>query len=110
MNGENSGAAEWAIGGAIEHGAFLMALASVLLTCIGILLALAGVIAYIRVKDTARKAAREEAMEIASKLAESAAIRYLEIELPNIYREYVDLARNAATYNDGDDIAEKEGG
>jgi hypothetical protein len=86
----------WAVGGAIEHGSFLMALAAVALTGIAILLALGGVIAYIRVHDTARKVAAREARETATGLAEQAANNYLQAEIPAIIAAYGELSQSVS--------------
>lgn len=100
---------EWIIGGAIENGAFLMALVSVLLTILGILLALGGVIAYIRVRHIAKSIAAEEAKSTAHELAEKAATAYLEAELPAIMAEYSALGQASISDNMADSIAQNQG-
>lgn len=101
-------ASDWAIGGAIEHGAFLMALAAVLLTCVAILLALGGIVAYIRVKDAARKAATVEARQTATRLAEAAANTYLQTEIPAIIAAYGELSQSVSD-TDADTVASEQG-
>lgn len=96
---------EWTLGRAIEHGSFLMALAAVLLSALGILLVMSGVIAYIRVKSSAKKIAREVAQKTAREVAEYEVNLYLQSEMPAIMSAYMELARNSASYEEGDRIA-----
>lgn len=96
---------KWAVGGAIEHGAFLMAAATLFLSGIGVLLVISGVIAYIKIKGSAKKLAKQEALKVSQKIAEREANLYLQRELPNIIQEYMELSRNAVSYDDGDRIA-----
>lgn len=99
--------AEWTIGGAIEHGSFLMALAAVALTGIAILLALGGVIAYIRIRYSAGKIAAQEARDTAGALAEKAANDYLQAEIPAIIAAYGELSQ-AVPDETADDVARQQ--
>lgn len=101
-------AVQWTIGGAIEHGAFLMALASALLTTLGILIAISGVIAYIRIRSSARAIAAEEARSTAESIAEKAANDYLQAEIPAIIAAYSALGQSSVTDDIADEIAENQ--
>ncbi len=101
---------QWTIGGAIEHGSFLMALSAVLLTGIGILLVISGIIAYIRIKSSSKKIARKEAERIAREIAEREANLYLQAEMPALMQAYMELAGNAVSFDDGDRIASAKSG
>lgn len=98
-----------AIPGWWEHVPYLLAISSVLLGAVGLLLAIGGVFAFLNLRGIARREARAVAERTAQGVSEAAAVRYLESELPNIVREYRELAGNAATYEDADDIADSEG-
>lgn len=71
---------QWIAASLVENGSFLLSLVSALLTALGILLALSGVIAYIRVKSAARAIAVEEARNTAQAIAEKAANDYLRLK------------------------------
>ncbi len=87
-----------------------LSIASVLLGLVGILIAISGVFAFMHLRKVARREAKRIAKTVAASTSEKAAVEYLQAELPNIVREYRELARNAATYEDGDDIADSESG
>ena len=98
---------DWAIGGAIEHGSFLMAMAAVGLSCVIVLIGFSGVIAYIRVKHHAKVAAIQQADETAREIAEQTANLYLQAEIHGIIGSYSELGQTA----DGDvanQVAEKQ--
>lgn len=99
---------DWAVGGAIEHGSFMMALAAVALTCLVILLALSGVIAYIRVRSAARSIATEVASSTAAEVAEKAANEYLQAEIPAIIEAYGALGQNSVKDELADEVAENQ--
>lgn len=99
------GRTEWTIGGAIEHGSFMMALAAVLLTAVAVLLAVSGLIAYIRVRWSARSIATEEARKTAEAIAEKAANDYLQAELPAIVSAYAAFSKGAVADVAADQIA-----
>lgn len=101
---------EWTLGRAIEHGSFLMALAAVFLGVLGILLVVSGVIAYIRIKSSAKKLAGKEARKIARKIAEHEANLYLQTEMPAIMNSYMELLKNSASHDEGDRIAASKSG
>ncbi|GAA4533809.1 hypothetical protein GCM10023174_28650 [Chelativorans composti] len=84
---------DWTIGGAIEHGSFLMAMTAVALSCVVVLISISGVIAYIRVKHHARLAAIQQADETAREIAERVTNRYLLAELPAIIGSYHELGQ-----------------
>lgn len=100
--------AGWVIGGAIEHGAFLMSLAAVALTALVILLAIAGVIAYVRVKYHARKTATKVAQKTAQEVAERAANIYLQTEMPAIMAAYDALGQDAVSDEEANRTAESQ--
>lgn len=87
-----------------------LALASVLLGGVAILLAVGGVFAFMHLRQIARKEARKVAKIIAAEVSERTANNYLQAELPAIISAHEELARNAATYTEGDEIADSEGG
>jgi predicted negative regulator of RcsB-dependent stress response len=64
---------------------------------VGLLLAIGGVATYFNFRNLARKQAREEAENIASQVAEKAAISRIEQLLPQLVEEYGELARSSVT-------------
>lgn len=80
-------------------------LVSVLLAILGLLLALAGVVAFFDLRKAAKDRATEVARVEAERAAEGAAVRYLEAELPRLVEEYMELAANAATDEAANQIA-----
>lgn len=99
---------EWAVGGAIEHGSFMMAFMAVALTCVVVLLALSGLVAYIRVKATAKAIAAAEARATACEIAERAANEYLQAEIPAIIEAYGALGQNSVKDELADEVAENQ--
>ena len=83
---------------------FLTAVLAVLALLIG----LSAVPVFFYLKMRAEAVAREEAakaLEGAAERVEAAAISKLEAMLPTLVREYTELARNAATEEEANDIA-----
>lgn len=93
-----------------DYAPTALALASVLLSGIAILLALTGVFAFLHIRRLARKEARKVAKIVAEEVSERCAVNYLQAELSAIIGAHQELARNAATYTEGDEIADSEGG
>lgn len=87
----------------------LLDLASMFLGGIGILLAVFAFIAFYQIKELARKQAEETARNTASEMAEGVAVQRLEQELPNMIREYMELARNASDNGEVDEVARSQG-
>ena len=79
-----------------------------ILAAIAILLAIGGVFAFFDVRRVARIQAREVAKEEGRKVAEAAAVSYLESELPKLISEYQELAKNAVAAADADAIAKAQ--
>jgi len=78
---------------------------SALLAAVAILLALGGIYAFINIRSSAQQVARAAAEEESRKLAETAAIAYLERELPRLVASYRELARNAVADEEADAVA-----
>lgn len=85
-----------------------LSIASVLLGCVGILIAISGVFAFLNIRSQAKREARDVATEIARDLSERAAIDYLRRELPSIVHEYRELGSNAAVEGQANKIADRE--
>jgi len=80
-----------------------IALASTLLACIAILVALSAIFAFINIKSKAASIAQKEAKRI----AEKAACDYLQTESPALIREHLETFTNGYTLSPtmGNDIA-----
>lgn len=102
---------QWTLGRAIEHGAFLMALTSVLLTVLSILLVLCGIYGYLRIKSNSARIAKEVAEKVASDVAEKQANLYLQANFSFILYNYRDMILKGLETTDEDynDIAFKAG-
>lgn len=83
-------------------------LVSLLLAVIGILIALAGVIAFINFRSVARRQAKEEAQRIAAETAERTANEYLQAELPKLLEEYRELFGSNCSSEEIDKIAKAQ--
>lgn len=88
----------------------LLAYLSAAVAVMTVVLAMGGVFAFVSVRRIAMSEARKEANEVATGLAEAAAVSYLQEEIPAIIGEYMELARGAASDAIADRIAQKEGG
>lgn len=80
---------------------------SALLACVGVVLVIGGVFAYIDLRATAKRIAREEARKQTEEAVERIANEYLQAELPDLLKEYsylfgVDGASDAAADNIAD--------
>ena len=89
----------------LAHDVGLFELATVMLACVAILLAVAGVVAFFNFRHVARAQARTEAEKVAREVAEGEAVAYLQAEMPALLREYMELARNAGSDTMADEIA-----
>ncbi|MCO5092638.1 hypothetical protein [Bosea sp. (in: a-proteobacteria)] len=87
----------------------LFAYASVLLATLTLVVALAGIFAFLGLRRTAKKEAQRVAAEIAEARAETAANLYLQSELPELMRIYMTFGPESANIDRGDSVA-KEGG
>lgn len=83
-------------------------LVTAVLAALGLILALGGIFAFFDVRRAARATATETATAIAGAVAESAAVAYLERELPRLADQYRELANNAARDEDANAIAEAQ--
>lgn len=76
-------------------------LVTVLLTCIGIILAIGGLLAYCSI----RRSAQEAAKEVAEGIAETAANNYLQAKLPEILEAYREFIRDGVNEEVANQIA-----
>ena len=81
---------------------------AVLLACISIVLVLGGIIAFINIRTSAMARAEKAASEKAEQLAEAAAVRYLEREMPALLNEYVRLVEDSGSDEAANKIAEAQ--
>ena len=81
---------------------------SAVLACLAIILAVAGIFGFIHFRGVARNTARDTAREETQKIAESAAVQYLQERLPQMMEDYRELAENAVTAEQADDIAQAQ--
>ncbi|MER8809382.1 hypothetical protein NKI12_03330 [Mesorhizobium australicum] len=86
----------------------LMGIVSVMLATLTILVALVGIYAFFDVRRAASRIAKEEAEKIAKDVAETSANHYLQKELPGMIAAYMELAKNAATPEEADEIAKAQ--
>lgn len=84
--------------------------ASLLLAIVAILLAFGGIYAFFNFRGIARKQATEEARKIAASVAEDAAIRRLEAELPKMLEQYMELVQNSVSAEAANEIAKAQDG
>lgn len=87
----------------------LFAYASVLLAVLTLVVALAGIFAFLGLRRTAKKEARRVATQIAEVRAEAAANLYLQSELPELMRIYMTFGPDSVSFEQGSSAA-KEGG
>lgn len=86
----------------------LLGIVSVTLAVLTILVALVGIYAFFDVRRVSSRIAREEAEKIAKDVAETSANQYLQKELPGMIAAYIELAKNAATAEEADEIAKAQ--
>lgn len=86
----------------------LLGVIAVSLAALTILLALAGIYAFFDVRRAASRIAIEEAERIAKDVAEATANHYLQKEEPGMIAAYMELAKNAATPDEADEIAKAQ--
>ena len=82
-------------------------LVSLLLTVLGIFIALAAFYAFVNVHRIAKKQATDVAETVSREIAENAANRYLQEELPNILSSNLELFRGVGDQS-ADGIAEAQ--
>lgn len=101
-------ATRWLITGAIEHGSFMMAVAAVALGSLTILMAISGVIAYIRIRWKAGRVAANVARATAEEITETTVNLYLQEHLSAILAEYIELNKGGVSSKTANDIARNE--
>ena len=92
---------------AIEYAAQLGRLdfVSAILAAIALLLVFAGIYAFIDFRKIAKARAEEVAKAVAKETAEREANLYLQKEMPNLFREYIEFMDGVPDDGDPDDIA-----
>jgi hypothetical protein len=88
----------------------LFGIATAVLGAVAILLAIAGVLAYLDLRARSAKIAEGEARKVAGQIAERAAVDYLQEEIPALMNAYHELAQNAVSNEQADEIAESQEG
>ena len=83
-------------------------LMAVSMTILTIVLALAGVYAFLNLRDVARREAREAAAQLAAETAERVANEYIQAELPNILAQYEEFGWGSVGDEYADDIAQAQ--
>jgi hypothetical protein len=79
-----------------------------LLAALTLLVALGGIFAFFDVRRVAKSTASAEAEKHAKEIAEAAAVKYLENELPRLISAYAELAQNAVRADQADAIAQAQ--
>lgn len=88
----------------------LFSISSVLLGCVGVVLAVGGIFAFLNLRSIARETAKAEAGRIAGTVAERAANDYIQAELPAILAAYANINRDAPSDEDADRVAAAQEG
>lgn len=84
---------------------------SALLAGVALVVAVGGVVAFFNFRSLARRQAEDEARRIAAEIAEVAANKYIQGELPRLLEEYRALAANGGwgLHDDGYSEAQEDG-
>jgi hypothetical protein len=92
-------------GGDLPSHSWILDTMAVSLAAMTIVLALAGIVAFLNLRDQARKAAKKEANTVCPEIAERVANQYLQENLPKILDEYRELGWGSVGAQSADDIA-----